>query len=127
MINLFSIPGGQNSQNLSESGIEAAIDTQLAYGLSYPIPSVYWSTRGTPPFIPDAKYPENGNEVREAISRVEASDWCPTATSPLVMCVTLKPHLFISGADVRSARLVGRRCAQHGKSSASNIHIICRP
>ena len=74
MINWFSIPGGQNSQNLSESGIEAAIDTQLAYGLAYPIPGVYWSTRGAPPFIPDAKYPENGNEVREAVSRVGISD-----------------------------------------------------
>jgi tripeptidyl-peptidase-1 len=71
VIDQFSIPGGQNSQNLSESGIEAAIDTQLAYGLAYPVPGVYWSTRGTPPFIPDAKYPENGNEVREMISRVE--------------------------------------------------------
>jgi len=61
--------GGQNSQNLSESGVEAAIDTQLAYGLAYPIPGVYWSTRGTPPFIPDAKFPENGNEVRETVFR----------------------------------------------------------
>jgi len=59
--------GGKNSQNLSESGIEAALDTQLAYGLSYPIPGVFWSTRGTPPFTPDAKYPENGNEVREMV------------------------------------------------------------
>jgi len=66
--------GGQNSQNLSESGIEAAIDTQLAYGLSYPIPGVYWSTRGTPPFIPDAKYPENGNEVRETMPRAGVHD-----------------------------------------------------
>ena len=74
VINWVSNPGGQNSQNLSESGIEAAIDTQLAYGLAYPIPGVYWSTRGTPPFIPDPKYPENGNEVREPAPRVEASD-----------------------------------------------------
>lgn len=65
------ITGGQNSQNLSESGIEAAIDTQLAYGLAYPIPGVFWSTRGTPPFIPDAKFPENGNEVREVLSQVK--------------------------------------------------------
>lgn len=74
MIDCVLIPGGQNSQNLSESGIEAAIDTQFAYGLTYPTPGVYWSTRGTPPFIPDAKYPENGNEVREVASQVRVLD-----------------------------------------------------
>jgi len=72
----FSIlgSGGQNSQNLSESGIEAALDTQLAYGLSYPIPGVFWSTRGTPPFTPDAKSPENGNEVCEMMPRMSVCD-----------------------------------------------------
>lgn len=74
MVHWFSIAGGQNSQNLSESGVEAAIDTQLAYGLAYPIPGVYWSTRGTPPFVPDAKSLENGNEVRELPPRVGVSD-----------------------------------------------------
>lgn len=33
-----SVNGGQNPQNLSLSGAEAALDVQFAYGLAYPIP-----------------------------------------------------------------------------------------
>jgi tripeptidyl-peptidase-1 len=33
-----SVNGGENPQNLSQSGAEAALDVQFAFGLAYPIP-----------------------------------------------------------------------------------------
>ncbi|KAF9266300.1 tripeptidyl peptidase A [Marasmius fiardii PR-910] len=56
------VKGGLNSQNLSEAGIEANLDVQFAFGLSFPIKSTFWSTAGRPPFIPDATETENTNE-----------------------------------------------------------------
>lgn len=60
--NYTSIKGGQNSQNLSEAGIEANLDVQFAYGLSWPTPGYFWSTGGRPPFIPDLRTVNNTNE-----------------------------------------------------------------
>ena len=39
-----------------------APDTQFAYGLTHPIPAVFFSTAGRPPFLPSAGTPQNTNE-----------------------------------------------------------------
>ncbi|KAF5359013.1 hypothetical protein D9758_004874 [Tetrapyrgos nigripes] len=57
-----SVNGGINDQNLSAAGIEANLDVQFAYGLSFPTPGTFWSTAGRPPFKPDLSTPENTNE-----------------------------------------------------------------
>ncbi|PCH42074.1 tripeptidyl peptidase A [Wolfiporia cocos MD-104 SS10] len=56
------INGGENSQNLSDAGIEADLDTQYAFGLTYPTPRTFYTTGGSPPYIPDDHTPENSNE-----------------------------------------------------------------
>ncbi|KAJ8086984.1 hypothetical protein PM082_005809 [Marasmius tenuissimus] len=58
----ISVKGGINSQNLSESGLEAGLDVQFAFGLAYPIPSTFYSTAGRPPFNPDSTTTSNTNE-----------------------------------------------------------------
>ncbi|KAL0580736.1 hypothetical protein V5O48_001294 [Marasmius crinis-equi] len=58
----ISVKGGQNSQNASEAGIEANLDVQFAFGLSFPTRSIFYSTAGRPPFIPDTGFPNNTNE-----------------------------------------------------------------
>ena len=42
--------------------IEGNIDSQIAFGLTYPTPAYYYLTNGTPPFHPDAAIPQNTNE-----------------------------------------------------------------
>ena len=54
--------GGQNSQNISEAGDEADLDVQFAFGLTFPTPSTFFSTAGSPPFIPDNLTPTDSNE-----------------------------------------------------------------
>ncbi|KAI8982751.1 tripeptidyl peptidase A [Trametes punicea] len=56
------INGGQNSQNLSDAGAEANLDTQFGYGLTFPTPGTFFSTGGSPPFKPDDLTPTNTNE-----------------------------------------------------------------
>ncbi|KAI0638560.1 tripeptidyl peptidase A [Trametes polyzona] len=56
------INGGENNQTLSEAGAEANLDTQFAYGLTFPTPGTFWSTGGRPPFKPDAITTTNTNE-----------------------------------------------------------------
>ncbi|KDQ08888.1 hypothetical protein BOTBODRAFT_37586 [Botryobasidium botryosum FD-172 SS1] len=56
------IHGGKNDQNLSLAGEEANLDVQYAGGISYPTPNIFWSTGGSPPFIPDLVTPTNTNE-----------------------------------------------------------------
>ncbi len=53
--------GGLNNQTLGDAGIEANLDTQFAFGLSYPTRSVVWSTPGSPPFNADLDTPDNIN------------------------------------------------------------------
>ncbi|KAG5653561.1 hypothetical protein H0H81_012250 [Sphagnurus paluster] len=60
--NFISVKGGLNNQTLEEAGIEANLDAQFAYGLSYPTPGTFWSTAGRPPFKPDVNTVENTNE-----------------------------------------------------------------
>ncbi|KAF9470028.1 hypothetical protein BDN70DRAFT_940179 [Pholiota conissans] len=56
------VNGGSNSQDQADAGIEANLDVQFALGVSFPTPGLFWSTGGSPPFIPDNQLPENTNE-----------------------------------------------------------------
>ena len=62
--------GGINSQNASEAGGEANLDTQFAFGLTNPTPATFWSTAGEPPFIPDVGETTNTNEPYTEVSGV---------------------------------------------------------
>jgi hypothetical protein len=57
----LTFAGGLNNQTLEEAGAEAGLDTQFAFGLSYPTPGTFWSTGGRPPFVPDATISTNDN------------------------------------------------------------------
>ncbi|KAJ6460107.1 tripeptidyl peptidase A [Mycena vitilis] len=57
-----SVAGGLDSQNASEAGAESDLDTQFAFGLTFPIASTVFSTAGSPPFIPDIGTPTDTNE-----------------------------------------------------------------
>ncbi|KAH9893535.1 peptidase S8/S53 domain-containing protein [Cubamyces lactineus] len=54
------VNGGGDDQ--SEPGVEANLDIQYAEGISFPTPNIYYSTGGSPPFIPDDETPTNTNE-----------------------------------------------------------------
>lgn len=56
------INGGQNNQSLAAAGGEADLDVQFAFGLSHPIPATFFTTGGSPPFLPDNLEPTNTNE-----------------------------------------------------------------
>ncbi|CCL99284.1 uncharacterized protein FIBRA_01300 [Fibroporia radiculosa] len=56
------IDGGQNNQTLSAAGLEADLDTQYAFGLTYPTPGTFYTTGGMPPYIPDDDTPTDTNE-----------------------------------------------------------------
>lgn len=56
------INNGSNSQDPSQAGVEANLDTQFGYGLSYPVPGTFFSTGGSPPFKPDLITPTDTNE-----------------------------------------------------------------
>ncbi|EIW75873.1 tripeptidyl peptidase A [Coniophora puteana RWD-64-598 SS2] len=57
-----SINGGQNLQDPSQAGVEANLDVQYGFGMTYPTPGTFWSTGGEPPFTPDEFEPTNSNE-----------------------------------------------------------------
>ncbi|KAI6152381.1 peptidase S8/S53 domain-containing protein [Pisolithus tinctorius] len=59
---LVSINGGQNNQSVAAAGEEADLDSQYAFGLTYPTPGTFYTTAGSPPFDPDARTPNNTNE-----------------------------------------------------------------
>ncbi|KAI9444519.1 subtilisin-like protein [Lactarius indigo] len=54
------VNGGGNDQ--TNPGVEANLDIQYAEAIAFPTPSTYWSTGGSPPFIPDSNTPTNTNE-----------------------------------------------------------------
>ncbi|KAL1762764.1 peptidase S8/S53 domain-containing protein [Schizophyllum commune] len=54
------INDGGNDQN--DPGVEANLDIQYTEALSYPIPNVYYSTGGSPPYNEDSQTPTNTNE-----------------------------------------------------------------
>lgn len=58
-----SIAGGLNTQ--SDPGSEANLDVQTVGGISFPIPFTYYTTAGSPPFIPDKNTVNNTNEPYE--------------------------------------------------------------
>ncbi|KAJ7734037.1 tripeptidyl peptidase A [Mycena maculata] len=59
---LISVNGGTDPQNGSLAGVEANLDTQFAFGLTFPAASTFYSTAGSPPFIPDIGTPTDSNE-----------------------------------------------------------------
>jgi len=54
------VNGGTNDQ--ATPGDEANLDTQYGLGMSYPTPNIYYSTGGSPPYIPDSNTQTNTNE-----------------------------------------------------------------
>ncbi|CDO69652.1 hypothetical protein BN946_scf184851.g40 [Trametes cinnabarina] len=54
------VNGGGDDQ--SDPGVEANLDIQYTEGISFPTPNIYYSTGGSPPFIPDDETPTNTNE-----------------------------------------------------------------
>ncbi|KZT68037.1 tripeptidyl peptidase A [Daedalea quercina L-15889] len=56
------INGGQNDQTPAAAGTEANLDVQYAFSLTYPTPGMFYTTGGSPPYIPNAFEPNNTNE-----------------------------------------------------------------
>ncbi|KAJ7784141.1 subtilisin-like protein [Mycena metata] len=60
--NVVSIAAGNNSQDPTQAGVEANLDVQFAFGLTFPVESTFYTTGGLPPFIPDVRRTTNSNE-----------------------------------------------------------------
>ncbi|KAF7335278.1 Tripeptidyl peptidase A [Mycena sanguinolenta] len=60
--NFVSVAGGLDSQDPADASDESDLDTQFAFGLSFPVKSTFFSTAGSPPFDPDVKTPTDTNE-----------------------------------------------------------------
>ncbi|KAF7317715.1 Subtilisin-like protein [Mycena kentingensis (nom. inval.)] len=56
----IQLNGGLNTQ--SDPGVEANLDVQTTEGITFPTPNIYYSTGGSPPFIPDSITTSNTNE-----------------------------------------------------------------
>lgn len=67
LVTSFRRKGGQNNQSSAQAGVEANLDVQFALGISFPIPGMFYSTGGRPPFIPDEHTPTNTNEPYLAV------------------------------------------------------------
>ncbi|KAJ8515805.1 hypothetical protein ONZ45_g6838 [Pleurotus djamor] len=74
-----SVNGGINSQVLEAAGSEANLDVQYAFGLAHPIPGVFWSTPGSPPFQADHVTTRNTNEPYQVWLDHMSSDPSPPA------------------------------------------------
>ncbi|KAL3959176.1 hypothetical protein ACCO45_007338 [Purpureocillium lilacinum] len=73
------VNGGTNDGNGTG---EANLDTQYAMGLTYPIHNDFYSTAGSPPFIPDASTPNNTNEPYiEWLNYMNGLDEVPTTVT----------------------------------------------
>ncbi|KAJ4479142.1 subtilisin-like protein [Lentinula aciculospora] len=59
---VLSVAGGQNNQSLSEAGDEADLDIEFGFGITFPINGTFFTTAGSPPFIPDLETPTDTNE-----------------------------------------------------------------
>jgi tripeptidyl-peptidase-1 len=57
-----SINGGGNNQSYEAAGVEANLDTQFGFGLTWPTPGTFYSTGGEPPFEPDLLTNSDTNE-----------------------------------------------------------------
>ncbi|KAJ6515249.1 subtilisin-like protein [Mycena sanguinolenta] len=60
--NFVSVAGGLDPQDPADASDESDLDTQFAFGLSFPVKSTFFSTAGSPPFDPDVKTPTDTNE-----------------------------------------------------------------
>ncbi|KAG2138056.1 peptidase S8/S53 domain-containing protein [Suillus bovinus] len=58
----LSIHGGNNNQSYEAAGLEANLDTQFGFGLTWPTPGTFYSTGGKPPFKSDLLTESNTNE-----------------------------------------------------------------
>ncbi|KAG2128980.1 peptidase S8/S53 domain-containing protein [Suillus clintonianus] len=58
----ISVNGGLNNQSYDAAGLEANLDSQYGFGLSWPTPGTFYSTGGEPPYIPDTLTLTNTNE-----------------------------------------------------------------
>ncbi|EJT98953.1 subtilisin-like protein [Dacryopinax primogenitus] len=56
------VNGGENNQTLSAAGTEANLDVQYSGALTFPLENIFYSTAGSPPFLPDPSEQENTNE-----------------------------------------------------------------
>ena len=65
--------GGMNNQTYAAAGVEASLDSQFTYGLTYPTPATFYSTGGSPPYIPDARVPTDTNEPYVNVRLVSCS------------------------------------------------------
>ncbi|OJA15326.1 hypothetical protein AZE42_03348 [Rhizopogon vesiculosus] len=57
-----AVHDGTNNQSYEAAGLEANLDTQVAFALSWPTPATFYSTGGKPPFDPDSPESDNTNE-----------------------------------------------------------------
>jgi hypothetical protein len=64
--------GGQNDQTPGNAGPEANLDTQFGLGMSFPTPGTFYSTGGSPPFVPDAHTPGNSNEPYDDVRGINS-------------------------------------------------------
>ncbi|KAG1868062.1 peptidase S8/S53 domain-containing protein [Suillus tomentosus] len=58
----LSIHGGKNNQSYEAAGLEANLDTQFGFGLTWPTPGTFYATRGEPPFDSDLLTESDTNE-----------------------------------------------------------------
>ncbi|KAH8825615.1 tripeptidyl peptidase A [Flagelloscypha sp. PMI_526] len=80
--NYFAVNGGKNDQAPGTAGAEAGLDVQWAFGISYPAKQTFWSTGGSPPFIPTDWTPKDTNEpYADWLDYVLASREVPYAIS----------------------------------------------
>ena len=70
-----------------------APDTQYAFGLTYPTPGTFYTTGGSPPFIPDALETTDSNEPYANVSMSDVN-----------LCVSLFTRHCISGSTMSSLR-----------------------
>ena len=70
--------GGMNNQTYAAAGVEANLDTQFAYGLTHPTPATFYSTGGSPPYIPDAVTPTDTNEPYVNVRFIPVSSIYPS-------------------------------------------------
>jgi tripeptidyl-peptidase-1 len=57
-----SIHGGENNQSYEAAGLEANLDTQFGFGLTWPTPGTFYSTGGEPIFDSDLLTESDTNE-----------------------------------------------------------------
>lgn len=67
---LLCFAGGKNNQSYEAAGLEANLDTQFGFGLTWPTPGTFYTTGGEPIFNPDLL---TGTDTNEPYSYVRLS------------------------------------------------------